>query len=145
MGASSGRRRRNSAFAVIVRASRVLLVRARGRSRWQLPGGGMDRGETPRQAARREVLEETGLDAAIQSLTGIYERADGSLAIVFQGRVAADAVLAGPCHEIREQRWVRVDDAPRLLPRKARRRLADALATRRAAVAAPRGLLTARG
>jgi 8-oxo-dGTP pyrophosphatase MutT (NUDIX family) len=145
MGASSRRRRRNSAFAVIVRASRVLLVRARGRSHWQLPGGGLDSGETPRQAARREVREETGLAAAIHRLTGIYERSDGSLAIVFVGRVAAGAVLAGPRHEIREQRWVRLDRAPGLLPRKARRRLADALATRRAAVVAPPGLLRARG
>ncbi|WP_244291333.1 NUDIX domain-containing protein [Streptomyces subrutilus] len=46
----------------------ILLVRpAYGNTRrWQLPGGGIDSdlGETPREAARREVLEEIGLDLA---------------------------------------------------------------------------------
>ncbi|HSE60718.1 MAG TPA: NUDIX hydrolase [Candidatus Saccharimonadales bacterium] len=40
----------------------ILLVRSwLGHQRWSLPGGGMRRLETPRQAALREVLEETGL------------------------------------------------------------------------------------
>lgn len=31
---------------------------------WQMPQGGMDKGEEPREAALRELLEETGVDAA---------------------------------------------------------------------------------
>jgi putative (di)nucleoside polyphosphate hydrolase len=31
---------------------------------WQMPQGGIDRGETPRQAALRELKEETGTDKA---------------------------------------------------------------------------------
>ena len=32
---------------------------------WQMPQGGIDRGETPRQAALRELGEETGIPAAM--------------------------------------------------------------------------------
>ena len=60
---------RKRAAAVIVRDGRVLMVHERSRRSgggewWTLPGGGLEPGETPEQAVRREVFEETGLVVA---------------------------------------------------------------------------------
>ncbi|MFH9013207.1 NUDIX domain-containing protein [Streptomyces sp. NPDC017943] len=55
-----------AAAAVLFRdgAGRVLLVEPNYREGWALPGGTVesDDGESPRQGARRETLEEIGLD-----------------------------------------------------------------------------------
>lgn len=48
------------ATVVCYRGEQVLLV-ARAASRWALPGGTIKRGETPLEAAHRELSEETGM------------------------------------------------------------------------------------
>lgn len=55
---------------------RVLLARwiEGRRAAWTLPGGGLEPGEDPEVAVRREVLEETGYRVAIDALLGIHSR-----------------------------------------------------------------------
>lgn len=50
----------------------VLLIKENyGRRRYGPPGGSLDEGESPQQAAVGEVLEETGLIVAVRDLVGI--------------------------------------------------------------------------
>jgi len=61
---------------VVVRNDRVLLIQ-RGKpprqGKWSIPGGMQNLGETVRDAALREVLEETGLSVEIKGLLDVVD------------------------------------------------------------------------
>src|SRR5882672_3307397 len=63
--------------AIIVDGGRVALVK-RGRApllgEWSIPGGMLELGETVRQGAEREALEETGLVVRATELLGVFDR-----------------------------------------------------------------------
>jgi len=62
---------------IIIERDRVVLVK-RGHpplaGKWSVPGGVLEVGETLRQAAVREALEETGLAVEVGELLGVYDR-----------------------------------------------------------------------
>jgi ADP-ribose pyrophosphatase YjhB (NUDIX family) len=61
-----------SAAAVVVNdQDEILLVRSPRRG-WEMPGGQVERGETPHEAALREVLEESGIEVTILGFAGVF-------------------------------------------------------------------------
>ena len=64
---------RVAAYAVIIEDGAVLLSHwnEHGRSGWSMPGGGIEPGEDPADAAVREIFEETGYHAELDGLLGI--------------------------------------------------------------------------
>lgn len=63
--------------AIIIERDRVVLIK-RGQAplqgQWSIPGGMLEVGETLREAAVREVLEETGLQVEAGELLGVFDR-----------------------------------------------------------------------
>lgn len=53
---------------------RIALVQNRWSDGWILPGGAVEPGETPTEAARREVHEETGLAVSVGALLVVLEQ-----------------------------------------------------------------------
>ncbi|MDX2088527.1 MAG: NUDIX domain-containing protein [Kofleriaceae bacterium] len=111
------------AFSVAVyarRGERVLVIEHRRLETWLPIGGELEAGETPLEAARRELLEETGLvgnfravrgalDGVPPGLIGYEEHQAGSkglhLNFVFVAEVAPDADVV-PNDEFGAYKWV---------------------------------------
>ncbi|MDO8618192.1 MAG: NUDIX domain-containing protein [Candidatus Uhrbacteria bacterium] len=57
---------------VLDQHQKVLLCHRTDQDLWNLPGGGLEAGETPWEGCIREVKEETGFDVVIEKVTGLY-------------------------------------------------------------------------
>ena len=98
---------------------RIAVVRLRKRNEWVLPKGKLDDVETPRAAAEREVLEETGHDVSVHEFLGtlVYE-SGGGFKVVHYWRMQADGEPVHELmHDIKEVDWLPLDAALERLSR----------------------------
>ena len=93
--------------------SRVLLMLREDFRLWALPGGHIEPGETPEQAAVRETLEETGYDVALDRYVGVYRRPqlDDQRHVYTAHITGGQPIRNGP--ETVEVRWYSLDALPR--------------------------------
>lgn len=95
---------RDRATAIVRRAGLLLLVRDRGFSQFSLPGGGLRPGESADQAVRRELAEETGLQAiSVEPLPRCRTSDVFNTYIVFE--VQAEGTLRIDHKELSDARW----------------------------------------
>jgi ADP-ribose pyrophosphatase YjhB (NUDIX family) len=73
-----------SVSALVYRGREILLMRRSDNGFWSLPGGFVEIGESVAEAARREVLEETGWTVELGRLVGVYS--DPKTQVVDYGR-----------------------------------------------------------
>jgi ADP-ribose pyrophosphatase YjhB (NUDIX family) len=109
-----------TAFALVERNGRYLVLK---RSQdpylghWDLPGGFVEAGESPAEAVRREIFEETGLRVQQPGIVGAYTSRYGD-----EGKWTVDVAFhcLAPSGELclsaesSAAEWVSIDDMPTL-------------------------------
>jgi 8-oxo-dGTP pyrophosphatase MutT (NUDIX family) len=124
----------------------VLLVNPTYKNPWEIPGGIVEPGESPRQACERELAEELGLELPVGRLlvvdwlplpggltaaSGAAARRGDRILFVFDGGIVDDdfiARVALPADELSECRFVALDGAGDYLGPGMVRRVREAVA-----------------
>ena len=91
----------------------IAVVRLRKRNEWVLPKGKLDRGETPRAAAEREVNEETGHDVSVHEFLGtlVYDSRGGSKVVHFWRMEAGRDPVRELMRDVKAVEWLPLTDA----------------------------------
>jgi 8-oxo-dGTP diphosphatase len=91
----------------------IAIVRQRKRNEWVLPKGKLDDGETPKQAAHREVLEETGHEVAIHEFLGtlVYQSGGRAKVVHFWRMEAEGGPVRKLMNDIKAVDWLPLEDA----------------------------------
>ena len=124
------------AEVLVERDGRVLLgrrARAPFEGVWEIPGGFVDRGEHPVQAAVRELREEMGIDVELTALLGTYleQSAYGECLEItcYLATTDADEPTADPS-EVSEWGWFGPGEVPDVMAGRDRDRIVDWMAQR---------------
>lgn len=106
--------------AIITNGDRVLMIRRRereGKLLWAFPGGGIEDGETPEQAAVRETAEEVDLEVkSVRSLGDrVHPQTGRHMSYVACEVVGGEARVADE-EELAEVAWIRLNEIPDYVP-----------------------------
>ncbi len=120
-------------YALIFERGQILLAHRRDIDWWNLPGGGMEIGETVEEAICREVREETGLEVVVEQLVGVYSKPQKQeIVLSFRCRKIGGALIE--TEESRECRYFAPQSLPLNTLPKHRQRIEDALLNQERAV-----------
>lgn len=79
--------------------------------KWTFPAGYMECGETIKEAALRETLEEIGVEVIIDGILNVYSyRGSDIVTVIFTGRALSEDLKAGK--EASEVKWIALDEIP---------------------------------
>jgi 8-oxo-dGTP diphosphatase len=105
------------AYCIIEKVEKILLSKDIGATRWSLPGGGVKNSELVKDAATREVAEETGHQVKLTSLVCLqeYVKEDGQhvLRFYFSAEIIG-GMENNQKDEIGELNWISKDKVKKL-------------------------------
>jgi len=108
------------------REDKVLLCHRRDYDLWNLPGGGLEKGESVSEGLKRELWEETGLTVKISKLIGIYNKPEKNEVIFCFTceKIDGEITLNEEADQIE---YFSIDKLPKNFPKKQKERIEDAM------------------
>jgi len=113
-----------AANGMIVKGNKILLHHRTDCDMWDLPGGGIEKGEDIFQALRREVYEETGLKVKPLRLAGVYQNYRKEI-FVFNFLVKVVSGKLTKNKEADDFKYFNFKKLPKNMPTKQRERILD--------------------
>jgi mutator protein MutT len=104
----------------------ILLCHRTDKDMWNFPGGGVESGETPEEAAIREVREEIGVEVELYKFLGVYTKPkDNDIVFAFLGKIVKGTpILTDEADDIQ---YFSTDNLPANFNPKQAERVRDAL------------------
>lgn len=101
--------------AIVFNEGQLLVIKDRFTMSYKLPGGYIDKNESIKNALKREVYEETGINIEFESIVNIGHFRHGqfeesSLYIVCTAKDLSKAITINDISEIADARWMDVED-----------------------------------
>jgi 8-oxo-dGTP diphosphatase len=109
-------RKRSAVGVLIFKGHEILVLEPTYKPNWVVPGGVVERSESPLEAAKRECLEEIGVDVEIKEfLCADYKRGNeitgDAVHFLFLGVLPESANLKIDENEIKRLVWMKPQDA----------------------------------
>ena len=99
---------------VVLRRNEILLVQTyHGGDKWSLPGGHVEKGESPCGGLKREIKEELGVEIEVLNTLGMYVRLwDGDMAIAFSIKLGSSEIQKGD--DVENDHFFQTSSLPRI-------------------------------
>lgn len=131
----------NFAGGIVYNERNEILLQKRGdRNVWGFPGGAMELGESLEETAKREILEETGVNVEVEYLIGVYSKYFGefpngdtaqTITHFFKCK-PIDGELIADGSETLDLKYFPIDKVPKLFTKQHEDALEDWLSNRKA-------------